>query len=388
MRLVKTGLIILVTFTLFARGAGAQEPPLLTDADVAPWNYAPCQEEGPCEKLHTPPMLGDQLQGGFNFQGGFQGFQGGFNQFGTGFQGFQGFQGGFNLQTGFQGFQAGFQGFQGFQGGVNFQGGFNQFGTGFGGFQGGFPIVVARGAEKMSENDSPRPRDRVLINYNYYNNVRDVIDVHRETIGFEKTFLGGDASVGLRLPFFQDVGSGFNESDPGDLSVRLKYALINTPNAVLSTGIAVTAPTGPIPTVAILRPDGVLEEVHPWQLQPFVGYLWDRGDLYVHGFTSLLVPTDSRDVTVLYNDVGVGYRAYEGCGLLRAVIPTCEVHVNTPLTHRDRSDLPRFVDSVNLTGGSHFLLGQKVSLGLGLSVPVTGPKLFDFEALANINWNF
>jgi hypothetical protein len=215
-----------------------------------------------------------------------------------------------------------------------------------------------------------------------------VIDVHRETIGFEKTFLGGDASVGLRLPFFQDVGGGFSEGDPGDLSVRLKYALVNTPEAVLSTGIAVTAPTGPNPTVAILRPGGVLEEVHPWQLQPFVGYLWDGGGFYVHGFTSLLAPTDSRDVTVLYNDVGIGYRAYEGGGLLRAVIPTFEVHVNTPLTHRERSDLPRFVDSVNLTGGGHFLLGERVSLGVGVCVPVTGPNLFDFEALANINLNF
>lgn len=335
MKWIRIGLIPLLGLTLVPCIAGAEETPRYTSTELAPWNYAPCDEEPVCETPFTPPMLGDQLQGGFNFNLGFQGFQQGFNQSFQGFnQGFnQGFQQGFN-----QGFQQGFN--QGFQG-------FNQ------GFQ-GFPIVVARGAEKMSENDSPRPQNRVFGNYNYYHNVLKVIDVHRETIGFEKTFLNGDASIGVRLPFFQDVAPGFRKSDPGDLSVRLKYAWINDPGAVLSTGLAVTTPTGPIPTVAFLRNDGSIDRVHPWQLQPFVGYLWDCGDVYVQGFTSLLVPTDSRDVTVLYNDVGLGYRLYQGDGLLQAIIPTFEVHVNTPLNHREASDSPRFVDSVNLTGGSYF----------------------------------
>jgi hypothetical protein len=259
MQVIRVGLIGVLGIALMPGVSSAGDRPGSTDADLAPWNYAPCDEECEGDEVpYVPPMLGDQLQGGFNFNQGFQGFnqfnQGfqGFNQFNQGFQGFQqGFQG---FQQGFQGFQQGFnQGFQGFNQG--FQAGFNQ---GFQGFNQGFPIVVARGAEKMSENDSPRPQDRVFGNYNYYNNVRKVIDVHRETVGFEKTFLNGNASIGLRLPFFQDVAPGFSEGDPGDLSIRLKYAWINDPGTVISTGLAITTPTGPIPTVAFLQSDGSL----------------------------------------------------------------------------------------------------------------------------------
>ena len=39
--------------------------------------------------------------------------------------------------------------------------------------------------------------------------------------------------------------------------------------------------------------------------------LWHFGDFYVQGFTALDIPTDSRDVTLWYNDVGLGYFLYQ-----------------------------------------------------------------------------
>src|SRR4029079_10622047 len=100
------------------------------------------------------------------------------------------------------------------------------------------------------------------------------LGVHRETIGVEKTFLGGDASVQLRLPFIQnDAGSGVSESEVGDLTAVLKYAFVNEPDRVLTGGPAVTRPPSDIPTVLIVHPDHV-DEVHPTLIQPFVGYLW------------------------------------------------------------------------------------------------------------------
>ncbi len=64
---------------------------------------------------------------------------------------------------------------------------------------------------KMSEDESPQPRDRFYFDFNYYDNVGEAIsrrlgidlhgiDVYRETFGFEKTFLDNSASIGLRLP--------------------------------------------------------------------------------------------------------------------------------------------------------------------------------------------
>src|SRR5262249_14126916 len=67
--------------------------------------------------------------------------------------------------------------------------------------------VVSGGAVKIADNESPRPVDRIFLTYNFYDNLntfggRD-FDVHREVFGFEKTFLGGDASFGLRVPVLQ-----------------------------------------------------------------------------------------------------------------------------------------------------------------------------------------
>lgn len=106
---------------------------------------------------------------------------------------------------------------------------------------------ITRGAFKICENESPRPLDRVYVNYNYFNGIQArpisstslvsfetapqrggpsrVIDqvvptdtltrgtlsqfnLHRTTFGIEKTLLNGDASIGLRVPIMN-----FNQPD-------------------------------------------------------------------------------------------------------------------------------------------------------------------------------
>ncbi len=252
---------------------------------------------------------------------------------------------------------------------------------------------------KIAENESPLPQDRVYINYNYYDNVRVQAGIpltltytQRETLGLEKTLLDGDASVGLRLPFLQTytenpLSRPQSQTDISDLSIVFKYALVNDRDTgnVLSTGLVVTPPTGPRTQIDLADGTGV----HSTLLQPYVGYLWQQNDFFLHGFTSLMVPTDSRDVTILFNDVGVGYwLVFAEQRLLRGLIPTVEAHVNTPLNRRSRGDRPRFVDTVDLTAGSHFLLGEHCSLGAAVATPVTGPRLFDVEALVNFNFRW
>ena len=77
----------------------------------------------------------------------------------------------------------------------------------------------------------------------------------------------------------------------------LKYAPLYSPAHILSTGLVITAPTGGFATSVVVKEDRI-EEVHPVQLQPYVGYLWQKDDFYLHGFASIMVPTDSDDVTV------------------------------------------------------------------------------------------
>src|SRR5581483_476069 len=147
----------------------------------------------------------------------------------------------------------------------------------------------------------------------------------------------------------------------------------------------VTVPTGP----DIHLPNG--SSFHPVILQPFVGSLfnWDRW--YLHSFSSLAVPTDERDAVLLFNDLGIGYRLYENRErtYLRSVTPTFETHINIPLNHRGSQDPGSAgLDEVILTSGVHLGLLRAVHFTLGVATPVTGPRPYDVQALAQLNWRF
>ncbi|MBI1831565.1 MAG: hypothetical protein HYR84_08970 [Planctomycetes bacterium] len=244
-------------------------------------------------------------------------------------------------------------------------------------------IPVSYGAFKIAENESVRPQDRVFGSYNYYNNVLGIADVHREIVGFEKTFLNGNASIGLRVPFYQSIAdSGKNQAAFDDLTVILKYAVINRPDTVVSTGIAVTVPPGP----AYQPIAGAARDIT--LLQPFVGAYLGAGKWYVHGFSSLLYPTDTVAPVVLFNDLGVGYYWKQSGRWLTAVVPTAEVHVTTPINHRSDADPERRRDTVDVTGGAHFLFGNRTSIGVAVGTPVTGPRIFSVEGILNFNWRY
>jgi Putative MetA-pathway of phenol degradation len=261
---------------------------------------------------------------------------------------------------------------------------------------------------KIADNDTPRPMDRVYFSFNYFDelnraaNIRAGVPLHdvrffREAFGLEKTFLDGDASLGFRLPLNSlEAGSprpglGGSDTDVGDLSIILKYAFWQDRETgdLLAAGLAVTTPTGPD---SLLR--GVPSGLHSTTLQPWLGYVWNFGDLYIHGFEALDVPTDDRDVTIVYSDVGVGYFVYrnpEEDARISAVAPTVEVHVNTPLDHRGLRgslDPAATPDVVNLTVGMNIEFCQRARLAVGVATPVTGPRPFDWELLAQLRWRF
>ncbi len=168
---------------------------------------------------------------------------------------------------------------------------------------------------KISDNESPRPLDRVFVTGQYFNGVgrslfasnASYANVYREMIGFEKTFLQGNASVGMRLPYFQLTGDpGLNETRVGDVSVLLKYAFVNdrATGDVFAGGLVVTAPTGP----ALHFPGQ--SSVNPVIFQPWLGDLWNCKSLFVQGFLSVAVPTDAREAILFFKSVGVGYWLY------------------------------------------------------------------------------
>ena len=259
------------------------------------------------------------------------------------------------------------------------------------------------GGYKISENESPRPQNRFFYNYNFYGNINispeptfplPMLQLNRHVIGFEKT-LGEDASIGMRLPFLSLAGDpGLQSIFTGDISIILKYALFNDPPAgnVFSVGLVISVPSGGTPVFRDLTTQGggrrtlVADRLYPVILQPCFGYIYNiTDDLYLHGFHSVSVPTDSNDVTFMANDVGLGYWLYRNPeGRLKGIIPTFEVHINTPFDHRVVGPVT-MQDQVNLTAGCHVAFSRCV-LGGAVGIPLNGPN--QIEALASFNMHF
>jgi hypothetical protein len=294
--------------------------------------------------------------------------------------------------------------------------------------KGGTSVPWIRGF-KISDNQSPLPQDRVFANFNYFNNVNYAIDrkfnapvngiqIYRYLAGFEKTFLDGLASVGLTesINNLSAVSSnpnlGGTHTAMGDLSLFTKLVLFQSwedsrpTNALggfgypaqvggrngglISAGMAVTMPTGP----GGFAGAGFSKSFRDVGLQPFLGYFYSRGNFYLQGFEAIDVPTDPNDVTMLFNDIGMGYYLYRNPNMdtfITAFAPTFEVHVNVPLNHRDINNVNDPVGLstvVDLTYGGNIQFGQRTVLLLGAVTPVTGPRPYAVEALALLNFYF
>jgi hypothetical protein len=280
------------------------------------------------------------------------------------------------------------------------------------------PLGFGGGSLKVGENQSPMPTDRAFLTFNYYNGLRapesgaaphlstvttvingipatvstlipgpPTSNLFNQMFGFEKTFLDGGASIGMRLPFGQLNGDGsLGQQDIGDMSWLLNYAFYRdtTTGNVLSAGIMATLPTGP-------QQYTTAGNIHPSLVQPFFGYRWSIDRFYIQGFTSSALPTDPRFVTGLFNDVGAGYWLYRSASrsdFVSAIVPTVEAHMTTPLNHRGPDSVINVPDFVALTGGVHFFFANRALLTVGVTTPVTGPRVFPVEAVAQFNFRF
>jgi len=246
----------------------------------------------------------------------------------------------------------------------------------------------------LTDNDSPRPTDRVYFGYTFYSDVGpsfnpglEQTDIQRQVFGFEKAFLNGDASLGMRLPFTQQYGPDVGANNVGDLTLLGKYAWVNNRRTgdVISTGFILTTPTGGGSAILL---DGT-EAPHSWLFQPWAGFIkmFDRG--YVMGISNLVVPSDSRDPMLWGNSVSAGYVLYRNTGdrFISGIIPAAEIHVRTPLNHRSAEDLVFLQDQLNITGALH-IRANRGTLSPAITVPVLGPRPFAVEAMCYANFVF
>ncbi len=257
------------------------------------------------------------------------------------------------------------------------------------------PVSGAYSGVLITDNDSPRPTDRVYFGYNYYSGLGGSlnpglgsINENREMFGFEKTFFDGNASFGMRMPFIQYNGPfGTGGQTAGDLSVLFKYAFINDRETgnVASAGLIITTPTSA--TGGVLSDGSTVP--HSVLFQPWAGFvrMFDRA--YVEGITDLVVPTNGRDTLLFTNSLATGYWLYQNFDdrLLNGIIPTAEIHVHTPLNNRSPDGLVYVPDEVNITAGVHFRF-PRATLTAALSFPMVGPRPYNIETIVNLNFWF
>jgi hypothetical protein len=222
------------------------------------------------------------------------------------------------------------------------------------------------------------------------------MEIFRHVLGFEKTFDEGRGSFGMRLPIetlsADSTVRGIQtptSTATGNLSLFAKYILKqNTQTGSLaSVGLAIAPPTAPGRFAGAPYVFGM----NNTSFQPFLGYVWNFGDFYLQGFSAFEFTSSARDVTLMYNDVGIGYYLYRSedpHAFLTAFVPNFEVHVNSPFTHRDwknRLDPAGTADVVNLTYGLNFQFQRTALLSTALVTPVTGPRPFDAELCVYLN---
>jgi hypothetical protein len=258
--------------------------------------------------------------------------------------------------------------------------------------------LVSRGPFEIAENESPRPTDRAYLTYNVFGDLNPrfrgdagPFDLHRETFGLEKTFLDERLSLGLRVPLVQVVGdSGVGESMVGDISLIVKWACFydRARGDVISTGLVLTLPTG---GDSLNRQGNNFNDV---LIQPYVGYLWNLDTWFVQGFMSLTVATGGGDVTILSNDLGVGYWLYRdeaagGFAGINAVVPMLECHLLTPFNHRGSATTPvGMPDSYTVTAGVQIMFANRSTLGLAVGTPLSGAAPFDVLGTISFNYHF
>ena len=275
------------------------------------------------------------------------------------------------------------------------------------GARGASPIYPSVRNFKISENQSPRPQDRVFFDFNFYNNLNDSINLrdlspitqmkaYVYNFGIEKTFNNGMGSVGIRVPLdnltansFGNIVSTPTSSAMGNLTIFGKYILgQNTQTgSLVSACWAISPQTGP----GRFAGAPYLFPLNSTYFQTCIAYIYNYKKWYLQGFSGMSFPANSNDTTMVYNDVALGYfvfRNQDSNAWLTALAPTVELHVNNPLNHRDpfnRFDLAGSTDTVDFTFGLNFGIRNTAVLTVAFATPVSSPKPFDSEAILMLN---
>jgi hypothetical protein len=288
------------------------------------------------------------------------------------------------------------------------------------------------GRVKLSEDNNPMPRDRLIYNYDYFDNVPftpNGFGVSRFQFGVEKTFLNGRWSAEFRIPFAGTMNStstqGFETSNTelGNLRLALKRLWLQTERLTISSGIGVTLPTAR-DQVTLSSLDG--SELFRFRnqsvnVEPFVAALFTPTDrFFSQVWGSLNVDTSGGDLSwnptvfggsgssriwdlpTLAVDAQWGYWLLQpGNGRQFGLAPFVELHWNYTIL---QDELVKQVgnrtqgegltirgiggNELNLTAGFYGRLSDTLTLGLGASAPLLQAPNRTFDAQVGFRMNY
>ena len=295
-------------------------------------------------------------------------------------------------------------------------------------------LPLAGGSRRFkNEHSRAMPTDRVFGTYHHFQNALEATsltpgfrstdaNVDRFTLGVEKMFADGNASIEFRLPLSAPVSLAtqdamYRTNVVGDLVVTLKGLLYSDESQAVAFGLAVNTPTGNDLRVSLPNSGNNGAELtvsnNAVHLIPFLAYqAAPNDDFFFNGFLQVDTPindnsvqvrglgspitVDNRkltDQTLLYLDTSFGYWLFRDpeAEFLTGLAGLLELHYTTALNSADIvTDRNQFVtfgansgrlDAVNMTFALHTEIARSTIVRAGYVAPLrdSNHRFFDHE---------
>ena len=288
------------------------------------------------------------------------------------------------------------------------------------------------GRTTMADNNSPLPRDRVFLDFNYFHNAvfgPVTLPANRFAPGFEKTFFDGNTSIECRFPMAVTLSSDLvtNSTDVlkyqmGDFMIAGKALLRKNRRGALTAGIGVSIPTADDFSLSLSDGTNLLRiENDTVRLIPYIAALsTPNDDQFFQMFLS--IDTDVSGNPVFYNPEALANGGGGNLGLegilqsntiarldlsagnwvfrnrprrITDMAAVVEAHISTDVSDPDVINTDSLLIGttsrstvVNMTFGTHLYFGPRTDLTAGYGVPLTDDRGFDGELRVFMNRYF
>ena len=298
--------------------------------------------------------------------------------------------------------------------------------------------VYGLGRQKIMENMTPVPTDRLIFDYSFFHNVPlpyRKMPVNRFTPGFEKTFFDKRFSFEMRFPFAATIDNTLYTNNAnqlnvlrwGDATAVLKWLVFSGKRTAVTLGVGTSLPFAEDSHMidAATGREVIWSKHQSVHWMPYVGFLYipnDRvffqsyfqidtdgsGDsVYVSDLSDpdgkrMLYAGKTRERTYSYTSLALGYWLFrEYCqhgNPNRGMNLMGELHWTQSLDRGAgvRCEQDNYIFNiggdrgnytvVNMTLGSRYLINEKTNVGIGYSVPLSnGNRQFDGELRITFN---